>query len=229
MKNNLKLLYFSAEKKSSEKGNKYLLKYFTRIFMTSSKHETLKSFHKYKPDLIILDCSKTTNKSIEVLRELREYNLNVEIIILTENMNKSLLVEIINTKVFAYLTKPIKKSDLEENIQKVIEVIYLKNTLPFYKNFSYNPKCNQLFYNKERIPLTHKEQNLLKYFYDNQSTHRTACTISQSIFPEHDKLDLLCNGVVQLISRFKKKMLHFCKEDEFFIDKVYALGYKLKT
>jgi DNA-binding response OmpR family regulator len=229
MKNDLQLLYVSVKRTSAKSNKKFLLKYFSKIHISHSNHEAIKLFNKYKPELIILDFTEKSLANLDLIYELREMNSTVEVIVLTNTIENGFLIDMINLKVFSYLLNPVDDELLEQNIQKAIEKIYLKETKNLYGGFSYNTKYSQLFYDNKRVKLTKKEQLLVDFLYDRNEKYFLACAISQAIFTNSSKDDSLCNGVVQLISRFKKKMLEFCNEEEFFIDKVYALGYKLKT
>lgn len=74
-----------------------------------------------------------------------------------------------------------------------------------------------------------KGEELLSFLSVNASSHYTTCEIANIIFNEKSIAEAVCNNAIQLISRFKKKMLGTYNQESFFIDNIYGLGYKLLT
>ncbi len=81
-------------------------------------------------------------------------------------------------------------------------------------------------HNSIQLKLTKKEIQLMHILNENRQKFFTACDISTEIFSVTAK-DTICNNSVQLLSRFKKKVIKTFEIDEFFIQNIYGIGYKL--
>ena len=181
--------------------------------------KTLIGIPTYNEDLNIL----------EIYRKIRKIDKKIEIIMLTEDSEKETLIDAINTQIFTYLVKPIEEDKLHETLNKVIQKLCDNNLISLSHNYSYHVKKQLLFYKDKEVKLSKNEKRLLNFFFENPSSHHLACDISNVLFDTKSSSDELCNNVVQLISRFKKKMLGKYDSEHFFIDNIYGLGYKITT
>jgi len=78
------------------------------------------------------------------------------------------------------------------------------------------------------IPLTKNEILLMNLLCENKYKFFTPLEIAQEILLDTKK-DSDANSATQLISRFKKKVLKSLNIDDFFIENVYGVGYRIKT
>ncbi len=81
-----------------------------------SVDNALISARRLKPDLIFLDIDMPKKNGFELIRELREYNLNPTIIFITAYNQYA--IEAIRHAAFDYLVKPVDIDDLEKSIER---------------------------------------------------------------------------------------------------------------
>ena len=77
-------------------------------------------------------------------------------------------------------------------------------------------------YKDDKISIAKNEILLMKLLLENKSRLLTSSEIY-----ENDE-DINGRNIVQILSRFKKKITQLINSDEFFIDNIYGSGYKIK-
>jgi len=117
---------------------------------------------------------------------------------------------------------------LDDILARAINRLSEKNTIDLSNGYSFDPKAVILCYKGTPIKLSKNEKRLVSFLCNNMNSHYTACDISEAIFDYSLKGETICNNVIQLISRFKKKMLESHNTEDFFVDNIYVLGYIIK-
>lgn len=227
MNNNLTLLYVEDNDILREKTALIFERYFHKVISTDNGVQALKYFIRNKIDVVILDIAISGLDGLRVAKEMRDSDKNIEIIFLTQSSDKDKLIDAINIHIHSYLTKPASKELLHTTLTYLIEKIHAKHMLSLHGTYDFNIQSCKLHYASESIKLSKNETKLLKFLCENKESYHPSCAISNAIFSVQGEADTLCNNVVQLISRFKKKMLTGYNKEFFFIDNVYGLGYKI--
>lgn len=133
--------------------------------------EALEIFSKETFDLVLLDLVMPHKNGLEVLKSAKELKQDTEIIIITGHGSTKSAVEALGHGAYAYIRKPIDLRDLKHNIDRIRELLDLRqayNILSREKSLSYNfdsmiaqnPKMAEV---KEKIRsiLTQKEPILI--------------------------------------------------------------------
>lgn len=227
MKHDLTLLYVEDEQAIRENFTEIFKKYFTNILLADNGKDALKHYYNNTIDIAILDIAIPKINGLNVAKEIRDSNKKIEIIILSAYSDADKLINAINSRIFAFLVKPIERKELYTTLDNVIKKSYRNNMLSLSKKYHFDTKTEGLFFNDEKIKLSKNETKLLNYLCQNIYSYHSACEIAEAIFGVDSTSDDLCNNVVQLISRFKKKMLKLYDKKHFFIDNIYGLGYKI--
>ncbi|MCK5111499.1 MAG: response regulator transcription factor [Arcobacteraceae bacterium] len=206
----------------------YLLKrYFYKVYTATNGEMALNSYNDYHPDIILLDINIPKLNGLEVASKIRESNKNTPIIFLTAHSDKDKLLKAINLKVSSYIIKPFKIQELKEIIFKVIKEIDIENCkIQLADGFIWDKDSYELFYENNQIALTKNEILLIKLLLTNRSKFLTVNEILLEICTNNN--DSIGNNIVQLISRFKKKIQKQLQNDKFFIENTYGSGYKIK-
>jgi len=205
----------------------FLLKeYFSEIYTAVDGIEALDTYHKQKPNIVLLDINIPKITGLEVAKKIRQEDSAVKILFLTAYSDKDKLIDAINIGASSYLIKPFKITELKEAITNIISKTIITNEVVLKNNFIWNREKNEIFYEDKEFKLTKKEVLLLSLLNENRQNFFTACDISTEIFLENNK-DSKCNNAVQLLSRFKNKILNHFEVEEFFIQNIYGMGYKL--
>lgn len=207
---------------------KYLLqRYFHKIYTAVEGKEALNIYKKHKPDIILLDINIPKLNGLLVASKIRESDDKTPIIFLTAHSEKDKLIAAVNLQVSSYIIKPFKIQELKDKIFKVIDKINIKNIKTKLNNsFIWDKETYELFYNETPIPLTKNEILIIKLLLTNRSRFLTATEISLEVCISDN--DYNGNNIVQLISRFKKKMQKQLQNDKFFIENSYGSGYRIK-
>lgn len=164
----LKILIVEDEILIAEHIKDYLLSLgFSQIFMIHQKKFAIEAIEHISPDLILLDMHlQHPRDGIEVANYIDQKGMPPYIFI-TANSNMLLIQQAIETKAAAYITKPIKKSDLFASIQIALKAIpKQEDSFLFIKENSNNLKValNDILYiesNGNYITIHTKKQKVL--------------------------------------------------------------------
>lgn len=228
MQDKFTVLYVEDDELTRESFTSIFENYFDVVITAQDGLEGLELYKKHNVDVAILDVSLPKMNGLALAEKMREINESIEIIMLTGHSDKNKLIKAINLQLFSYLIKPVKKFELDDAIEKVLNTLHQKSSIGLKFGYSYHTPSNTLYYKGIPSKLSKNESLLVKHLAENINMYYTACDISSSVFNNEDEKDSTCNKVVQLISRFKKKMLDLHNTDEFFIDKIYGLGYSIQ-
>lgn len=227
MKNGLTLLYLQDDEIIKTSFMHIFKKHFENILTTKNTHDAIKLHINNQVDVAILDLSIPNINGLNVAKEIRDYDKKIEIIILTASSEKEQLITAINTRTFAYLIKPLQINELEKALTSVIQKINTNTFIYLSPSYSFNSEEGNLFYKGANVKLSKNEKKLIAFLSENKTTHHLSNEIANAIFDTSLPSNKSCNNVIQLISRFKKKMLSLYGEEDFFIDNIYGLGYKI--
>lgn len=208
------------------KNTVYLLDdYFSEIYTALDGKVGLEKFQENKPDIIILDISVPKIDGLELAKLIRKDDSKTPILFLTAYCDKDKLMSAINIGVSSYIVKPFKMDELQNTIMKIISKI-ISNQKELACGFYWNVERNTIVYKSQEMKLTKKEVQLINVLDKNRTKFFTACELAIDVFNEVPR-DTKCNNIVQLISRFKNKVVEDFKTEEFFIKNIYGVGYKI--
>lgn len=226
MHNRLTLLYVEDDIETLQDISFLLKDYFSEIFTAQDGVEAINKFIKQKPNIVLLDMNIPKKNGIEVATKIRKLNKETPILFLTAYSDRERLMEVIKIGVSAYIVKPLKIEELKDAIDRVILKEIDSTTIKLAYNFFWDKTNNKLIYRSDELSLTKNEFKLLDFLYKNRQQFFLPCKIATEIFPQNIN-DNRCNNIVQLISRFKNKVSNSFQTEDFFIQNVYGVGYKL--
>ncbi|MDX1294650.1 MAG: response regulator [Sulfurimonadaceae bacterium] len=97
-----------------------LLKMWTpNVLIAGNGEEGLKLYEEEKPDIIITDIRMPVMNGLEMIRKIRQSDINIPIIITTAFDEGAYLFEAMEMHVDRYLLKPIVKKDLKHTLDHV--------------------------------------------------------------------------------------------------------------
>ncbi|EDZ61178.1 signal transduction response regulator [Sulfurimonas gotlandica GD1] len=229
MTNDFKLLYVEDNKVVRDNFVEIFSRYFKDITTADNGREALEIYKKNNFDIAILDISIPEINGLSLATKIREMNRDIEIIMLTAYADQEKLLQAINLRLFSYLVKPIKQNELDITLKELISRLSKGSALELKNGYTWNIKIEKLYYNNSEVKITKNEISLVKFLSANSLRYYSACEIADEIFGDKKESDGKCNNTIQLISRFKKKMLNLCNKEHFFIDNIYGLGYKITS
>jgi len=224
---NISVLYVDDQNKSTSSNLKTFNKYFKNIDVAHSKKDALDIFYSKKIDLLLLDIVVKDTNGMSLVKEMRISSSDMEIIILSRETKSDLLMDALNANVFAYLIKPVLKSELSKTLDKITHKLELKFGFNLAGNYCFNLDTQNIFYQNKAIKISKSEKKLLSFLCQNSENHHSSTEIAKALFDVNTDLKEATNNVIQIISRFKKKMLKLHNNETFFIDNIYGVGYKI--
>jgi two-component system, response regulator PdtaR len=129
--------------------------------------EVIELVKQYEPDIVFMDIRMPNKDGIEAAKELQLVSSKrVPIIMLTAYSQPELYEEASRAGVFAYLTKPLRKSDLAPAIE-----VALARALEMYE---LQDEINELSYKLETRKVVEKAKGVLmkKYEIDEPTAYR---------------------------------------------------------
>ena len=156
----------------------------------------LKAIRQNKPDLVLLDVNLPTMNGVEILRTLRNENLDTLVIVLTAHHDKEQTLHIIRTGAQAYAEKSIQPDLLIKLVRYVAKGMYVINEKAMtesQKNAWVESQLENLtgpytIDNEEHyIPLSPREMQILKQVTAGLSNKEIAneLSISQQTVKNH--------------------------------------------
>lgn len=223
---NLKILYIEDEKSIRENITKTLQLLCGDVIAFESAEEALEYIKKESHiDIIISDICLSKMSGIEFIQQIREYDKNIPIIIISAYMEQSYLLDAIKFRLIDYLTKPIDFKTLHNALLKCTEEITNlgKYTIYFTNNTSYNVQNKTLSKNSDNseVALTSKEVQLLEYLLENQHQVVSYDEIKDTVWD--DIFEATDSALKNLLTKLRKKI---GKES---IKNISGIGYKLET
>lgn len=93
-----------------------------RLDFAANGNEALRYLEKANPDLIIMDIKMPQKNGLEALKELRQQNKKIKVIMITGYQSVETASEASKYGIVEYITKPFDSSVVKETVQKVLQV-----------------------------------------------------------------------------------------------------------
>ena len=170
-------------------------------------------------DLIVLDILLPKMDGREVLKGLRQKEIQTPVIFLTAKDSESDIVKGLNLGADDYLTKPFSFNELLARIQAILrrgKPISSPSRLQV-ANLILEPDGHRVYREKVKIELTPKEYALLEFFMRHPGEVVTRTMISEKIFDYHfdtstNVIDVHVSHLRNKIDKdFEPKLLHTLK------------------
>ncbi|HGI6545100.1 TPA: response regulator transcription factor [Listeria monocytogenes] len=120
-------------------------------------------------DILLVDWMLPKSSGIEVIKEIRDKNINIPIIMLTAKSQTADKVSGLNTGADDYLTKPFEFEELEARILANVKRFSMTQTMQQNTkkigNVTYHYNQHQFTINQSTVYLTRKEYQLLELLF----------------------------------------------------------------
>lgn len=123
------VLFVDDEQEIRDMIKNILTRLFKEVYFANSGLEAIESYKKNKPDLIITDINMPKMNGLDMIKNIREDDLEQKIIILSAYNDYSFIETAINYKVDGYLIKPLDMKLLLNSIDNSVRVIVQKKEL----------------------------------------------------------------------------------------------------
>lgn len=178
-----------------------------------------------KYDLVILDLNLPEMDGLEVLQQIRKFDSELKVLILSARNTVSDKVHGLDKGANDYLTKPFDFEELEARIRNLLRRSFVQqNNILTYDKLKMNISKQIVYINDEVVNLTKKEFSILQYFLLNP--HKI---ISQEELIDHvwDSNANSFSGAIRVhIASLRKKIKSLLTYD--LIETKVGAGYYLK-
>ena len=215
----MKILLVEDDKGIARFVKKGLLENSFSVDVASNGEEGLELAFYKGYELIILDILLPKMDGREILRRLRERDIQTPVIFLTAKDSENDIVDGLNLGADDYLTKPFSFNELLARIQALLR--RGKTITPFSRlqvaNLILETEGHRVFREKAKIELTPKEYALLEFFMRHQGQIITRTMISEKVFDYHfdtatNVIDVHFSHLRNKIDKkFEPKLLHTVK------------------
>jgi heavy metal response regulator len=170
-------------------------------------------------DLIILDILLPKMDGIEILKRIRQAQIQTPVIFLTAKDTEGDIIRGLDSGADDYVTKPFSFNELLERIQALIRRGKMANSASKLQiaNLRIEVEGHRVFREKTKIELTPKEYALLEFFVRHSGQIITRTMISEKVWDYHfdtatNIIDVHISHLRNKIDKnFEPKLLHTAK------------------
>ena len=156
-------------------------------------------------DLIVLDLNLPGMDGMELLKELRKYNDETKVLILSARGQIADKVEGLDAGANDYMEKPFHLQELEARIRSLTRRRFIQNDICLEcAGVRFDTRERAAYVGEEKITLTRKENGILEYLLLNQGR-----PVSQEELIEHvwdANVDSLTSSIRVHMSSLRKKL-----------------------
>ena len=132
----VKVLYVESEKFTREKLLRVLNRRFADVHVAIDGVEGFDLYQRYQPELIICDIKMNKKCEVDMLKQIRELNAQVQVIVTTSYDDPEFMMQSITNQVNHFILKPIDLNLLLNAIQKSVYQMQLEQELAKQKKLT---------------------------------------------------------------------------------------------
>ncbi len=219
---NIKILFVEDEDNIRINAISYLKRLFEEVYEAKDAFEAFEIIESKKPHIIITDINMPKINGLEMIRKIREKNLDTNIIVLSAFTQTSYLLEAIELGLVKYLVKPIRHETIYPILSQCVKKIKNDNSnIKYFSKDCYFDMLNKILIKDNiNIKLTNKESDLLTLLCEN-SNHFVSYDLIASIV--WDDSFMSEDALRTLARKLRKKLPQNCLEN------FSKVGYKIVT
>lgn len=160
----LNLLYLEIQETLSENNKKILELIFNKVCIVNQVDEAIEKYKKYNPDIIIVD-----DRGKEFIKYVRNIDIQIPIILLSESNHSDNLLDAINLQVDGYILKPIFLDALTSCLNNCVKKIKFNEVIYIDNDIFYNIHNKELFISSKPVKLGKKLNSLLFLLLKNNN------------------------------------------------------------
>ena len=175
-------------------------------------------------DIIILDINLPKKDGFEVLDEIRKFNQEVNIIILTARSDIDDRVRGLDFGANDYMVKPFDLKELDARMRALLRRKSITEaTILEAGNMKFDTITREAFVGDEKINLTQKETGILEYLFLNKERFVSSEELIDHVWDSN--ADSFSNSVRVHMSSLRKKIKEVSGENK--IQNVIGKGYRI--
>jgi two-component system response regulator VanR len=192
------------------KVREYIYKSLTDLFKCIKLAHTiergLEIFHEGGIDIIITDIKipGSSSSDFSLIEQIRYEEIFTPIIVLTELVDSSTLLQAANLQINGYITKPVNFYKLNKSLVSISKR-YKNNaqSIQLSRNTTYLPMLQAIMIDNEIKSLGKKESKLLELLIFNKNTVITKDEIIYTIWPNQEVTD---SALKNLLNELRRKV-----------------------
>jgi DNA-binding NarL/FixJ family response regulator len=180
---------------------------FGEVYEAENGERSIEAVMEFKPDIVIMDLGLPGMNGIEATRQIKSFDENIKIIILTSHKNESEVLEVLSAGANAYCMKDIEPEKLIHVIEFVSEgsiwfdsavadtILSTLTANKTIKSLEVSAEEIHLEHGRGKIQLTERELEVLKLIVDGYSNQEISEKLIVSI---HTAKAHVCNILQKL-------------------------------
>ncbi|MBM0046961.1 response regulator transcription factor [Anaerococcus sp. mt242] len=175
-------------------------------------------------DIVILDINLPKKDGFEVLDEIRKFNQEVNIIMLTARSDIDDRVKGLDFGANDYMVKPFDLKELDARMRALLRrKSVTESTILEAGNMKFDTATREAFVDDQKINLTQKETGILEYLFLNKERFVSSEELIDHVWDSN--ADSFSNSVRVHMSSLRKKIKELSGENK--IQNVIGKGYRI--
>lgn len=218
----MRILLVEDERKLSDSIVKGLSNAGYAVDAAYDGEEALYEYEVNEYDLIILDLNLPKKDGLDVLREIREKDNEMKVLILSARTKVDDRILGLDEGANDYLIKPFDFGELKARIRNLLRREFVQKPQNLTLNgLIVDTKAKRVLYHTQKITLTRKEYGILEYLMLHKNQIISAETLTEHVW--NNEFDPFSNSLRYHIHSLKKKISAASGLD--FIKTVWGQGY----
>ena len=154
------------------------------IFEAATGAEAIETVKSKKPDAVIMDLGLPDIDGIEVTKQIKAFNKNIKIIILTSHTSDKEVIDSVKAGASAYCSKDINPDKLSYTVQSVIEgALWFDSKISqiILKTITSSDKQQNKLNPPKEYNLTDREKEVLEYICEGLNNTEIAKILDVSV------------------------------------------------
>ncbi len=205
--NNISILVAEDDVALRKELAEYIGIFVDTIYEADDGEEALAIYKKYKPDILFADINMPHLNGLELIKEIRDVDEEIEIIVISASTDTSYLLKAIELKLVSYIVKPIEIQKLKNMLLKSIENVKLKvkskkSIVKLSDDYYWDSSQKQLFINENKIKLSSYELLFLECLVEQKNTTVSYESIHNFVY---DTREYSKDAIISMVKRLRQK------------------------
>lgn len=216
----LTVLYAEDENAILQTVTEVLELYVNKVITANDGAEAIELYEIYKPSILLLDINMPHKDGLSALKEIRQKDINIPVIIMTAHTEKEYLMNAVELYITKYLVKPFDKDALLDALNSCVELLQNKSDEVLYLNneIKFNYTKQTIIKSDAEISLNKKERLLLNLLIENKNKVLPYESIEYHVWEDPVSMDALKSLIKDLRKKTSKELIR----------NVSKVGYKLE-